>query len=670
MYPSGKSGCRTQIITSAHQTLDLSMDFIEFNRLDWKPDSLHKHTCGVYMLEINPKFPLPVGKRITFTNLDKQTNILGSMYENKYGDFWHITLSEANETVTLEWTNKGIVGWTIAAMTPSIHVHRLRGRSSVAYIPCTVRRIEGNPNFTRDFLATVDIDPLSPTYSTILDVSWGSESGFKQPGIPGDYETVDPGIEYHHGGLIETSGGMVFVCGSLRWDTAATPRGGSYVDVHQLFSKKNPVKSTRCDAIEVAMAGGCAVHTIRQNPFTGGILATYLGTSGTGTPATPDSPAVPASGAGGLLSIKTNFLAPEIPGLGVSNYHTIGADTEAEYGITQLVEGPDKYVYDFAVSHCERKMVITSWGPPLSFDPSFDPSKPYGTSIRVYDMPPPGGPTVPGAALKFIKLFTAEKVMEMGGTNPNAEGIVPLEVRKLNDPHKEIYFVSITLPGAVDLIYKDDSGIYQKRVALTPKQIADACSKYNLRDGSSIPEGCPRWAVVGNMRVPLVTDITLSNDDTMYVSCWLGGAVLQCDIKNPFDVKIIDGVGNLGGVRSISPPTNVFNTASRVIKGKQFNGGSQMLRTSPDGRMLYITNSLFSGWDKQFYPPGPGSMETYGCNMIAIKTGVIDGIKKAPCEVDETFGITSQAINVILPNGEKGVVKSRMHEVHIEGVPH
>ncbi len=32
------------------------------------------------------------------------------------------------------------------------------------------------------------------------------------------------------------------------------------------------------------------------------------------------------------------------------------------------------------------------------------------------------------------------------------------------------------------------------------------------------------------------------------------------------------------------------------------NGGPQMLQNSLDGERVYVTNSLFSSWDNQFYP--------------------------------------------------------------------
>jgi selenium-binding protein 1 len=36
--------------------------------------------------------------------------------------------------------------------------------------------------------------------------------------------------------------------------------------------------------------------------------------------------------------------------------------------------------------------------------------------------------------------------------------------------------------------------------------------------------------------------------------------------------------------------------------GRALNGGPQMLQLSLDGRRLYVTNSLYSSWDNQFYP--------------------------------------------------------------------
>jgi selenium-binding protein 1 len=38
--------------------------------------------------------------------------------------------------------------------------------------------------------------------------------------------------------------------------------------------------------------------------------------------------------------------------------------------------------------------------------------------------------------------------------------------------------------------------------------------------------------------------------------------------------------------------------------GTSLNGGPQMVEISRDGRRVYVTNSLYSAWDDQFYPDG------------------------------------------------------------------
>jgi len=39
-----------------------------------------------------------------------------------------------------------------------------------------------------------------------------------------------------------------------------------------------------------------------------------------------------------------------------------------------------------------------------------------------------------------------------------------------------------------------------------------------------------------------------------------------------------------------------------IINGKRVEGGPQMIQLSLDGKRLYVTTSLFSVWDNQFYP--------------------------------------------------------------------
>ena len=38
------------------------------------------------------------------------------------------------------------------------------------------------------------------------------------------------------------------------------------------------------------------------------------------------------------------------------------------------------------------------------------------------------------------------------------------------------------------------------------------------------------------------------------------------------------------------------------IGGRKVDGGPQMIQLSLDGKRIYVTTSLFSSWDAQFYP--------------------------------------------------------------------
>ena len=89
----------------------------------------------------------------------------------------------------------------------------------------------------------------------------------------------------------------------------------------------------------------------------------------------------------------------------------------------------------------------------------------------------------------------------------------------------------------------------------------------------------------------LITDLVLSMDDRfLYFSNWLHGDLRQYDISDPANPKLVSQLW-LGGV--LGKPNDA---------GRDLNGGPQMLQLSYDGRRMYVTNSLYSTWDNQFYP--------------------------------------------------------------------
>jgi selenium-binding protein 1 len=95
---------------------------------------------------------------------------------------------------------------------------------------------------------------------------------------------------------------------------------------------------------------------------------------------------------------------------------------------------------------------------------------------------------------------------------------------------------------------------------------------------------------------PLVTDINLSVDDRyLYVSCWGTGEFIQYDVTDPFSPKKVSSI-RLGGIAGRTPHPKMPH--------QPLNGGPQMIEVSRDGRRAYITNSLYTPWDSQFYPDG------------------------------------------------------------------
>src|SRR6185437_4300463 len=89
-------------------------------------------------------------------------------------------------------------------------------------------------------------------------------------------------------------------------------------------------------------------------------------------------------------------------------------------------------------------------------------------------------------------------------------------------------------------------------------------------------------------------DIDLSLDDKfLYVACCGTGEMRQYDVTEPRKPRLTGSVHVGGIVRRARHPN-----------GEAFAGGPQMVEISRDGRRVYVTNSLYSTWDDQFYPAG------------------------------------------------------------------
>jgi len=221
--------------------------------------------------------------------------------------------------------------------------------------------------------------------------------------------------------------------------------------------------------------------------------------------------------------------------------------------------------YDFWYQPRKNVMVSSEWGEPNAFEPGFDledvAAGRYGRRLHFWN----------------LEERRLAQTIDLGD-----EGLVPLEVRWLHDPDADEGFVGAALSSTMWRFHRTN-GSYQadKVIAVEPVEL----------------EGWP-FPVPG-----LITDLVVSMDDRfLYFSDWLHGDLRQYDISDPSSPRLTGELW-LGGL--LGKPSDV---------GRELSGGPQMLQLSFDGRRLYVTNSLYSTWDNQFYPGLRSWLLRVNCN--------------------------------------------------------
>ncbi|NXW09005.1 SBP1 oxidase, partial [Fregetta grallaria] len=228
--------------------------------------------------------------------------------------------------------------------------------------------------------------------------------------------------------------------------------------------------------------------------------------------------------------------------------------------------------YDFWYQPRHNVLMSTEWGVPKVLADGFNPPDVerglYGRRINVWDW----------------STHTYIQAIDLGKDS------IPLEVRFLHNPDAAEGFVGCALSGAVHRFYKTEKGDWaaEKVIEVPSKKV----------QGWLLPD------------MPgLITDILISLDDRfLYFSNWLHGDIRQYDISNTRKPKLVGQVFLGGSITKGGPVTVVEDKELQcqpepfVIKGKRVPGGPQMIQLSLDGKRLYVTSSLYSGWDKQFYP--------------------------------------------------------------------
>jgi methanethiol oxidase len=260
-------------------------------------------------------------------------------------------------------------------------------------------------------------------------------------------------------------------------------------------------------------------------------------------------------------------------GNGPGGIFVLDHETFEVKGAWEKERGPQHLSYDFWWHLGHDTMITSEWGTPNMVKDGVNGELllggKYGSALHVWD-------------LKSRKHL---KKLDLG-----AEQQMVLELRPAHNPRNAYGFVGVVislvdLSSSIFMWYLDETtGEWKtKKVIEIPAEPADV---------ADLPPVIAPFGAVP----PLVTDINLSLDDRfLYVSCWGTGELRQYDVSNPFHPKLTGSV-KIGGI--------VRRTAHPSAPETALNGGPQMVEVSRDGRRVYVTNSLYTPWDAQFYPDG------------------------------------------------------------------
>jgi selenium-binding protein 1 len=202
--------------------------------------------------------------------------------------------------------------------------------------------------------------------------------------------------------------------------------------------------------------------------------------------------------------------------------------------------------------------VSSEWGAPNTFQPGFDPADvaagKYGRRLHFWD----------------LDTRTQVQTIDLGD-----DGWIPLELRWQHDPDSAQGFVGVTLSSTIKRFYRDNG-------SWGAETVIDVAN-----------EPLEGWPLEGG--VPgLITDLVLSLDDRdLFFSDWLHGDLRHYDVSDPRSPQLKSQIW-LGGL--------LGRDGGHPKASAPLNGGPQMLQNSLDGERVYVSNSLYSTWDNQFYP--------------------------------------------------------------------
>ena len=373
------------------------------------------------------------------------------------------------------------------------------------YVACLY---EGTGIEEPDFIAVVDVNPDSDTYSQIV------------------HRTPMPNVgdELHHFGWNVCSS----ACHSeLTRDTLIVPGiQSSRIHILDVSDPRKPEVAKVIEGEEIKeKTGYSGPHTVHCMP--GDIVTiSMLGDSEGNLP-------------GGFAVLDSK------------DFSVLGRWEDEKNG--------QEFMYDFWYSPRQNTLISSEWGAPNTFKDGFNPEDvgagKYGKQLHFWDL---------------------EKKAKVQTIDLGMDGLIPLEIRWQHDPDSTQGFVGATLSSNIIRFSKNGEWGVDKVIDVGNEEL----------------EG---WPLEGG--VPgLITDLVLTMDDKdLFFSNWLHGDLRHYDVSDPTAPELKSQTW-LGGI--------LGRDGGHPLADGPLNGGPQMLQASLDGNRVYVTNSLYSTWDNQFYADG------------------------------------------------------------------
>eukprot|EP00252_Welwitschia_mirabilis_P018401 TRINITY_DN408_c0_g1_i1.p1 TRINITY_DN408_c0_g1~~TRINITY_DN408_c0_g1_i1.p1 ORF type:complete len:497 (-),score=90.69 TRINITY_DN408_c0_g1_i1:161-1651(-) len=375
-----------------------------------------------------------------------------------------------------------------------------------------------------DYLATVDVDPNSSTFSKVVHR------------LPVPY--IDD--ELHHSGWNSCSSCYRDASAQRRYLILPSLLSGRIYAIDTSKDPRAPVLHKVLEPEEILSKTGLAYPHTAHCLASGDILISCMGDK-TGS----------AKGSGFLL-----------------------LNSSLEVKGRWEAEGQSPFFgYDFWYQPRHDVMISSSLGAPAAFIQGFNPKHVaeglYGKHLFVY-----------GWSDGKLK-----QTLDLGD-----EGLIPLEVRFLHEPSKDTGYVGCALSSNIIRFFRNKDGSWGHEVVISVAALK-----------------VKNWVLP---EMPgMITDLLISLDDRfLYFVNWLHGDIRQYNIEDPSKPVLVGQVWVGGLIRKgsrVSVETeNGLEWQADIpdVQGKRLRGGPQMVQLSLDGKRLYVTNSLFSVWDNQFYP--------------------------------------------------------------------